>query len=90
MSSVILPMSANCDCDVEEIAKILPTVVVAPTPREPMKYELALVVEIRDPTVRIDDVAMSAEPFEFDTMMEFAGKRVDPVPPFTTGSVPVI
>jgi hypothetical protein len=54
-----------------------------------MKYEAALVVAIKFPTVSCVPVAMSAVPAELETMMELGEKDVEPVPPFANGSVPV-
>ena len=51
--------------------------VVVAIPRLPVKNELEVEVEISDPTVSCDVVAMIAVPPEFDVMMELAGN----VPP---------
>ena len=59
-------------------------------PTLPRKYEMAVVEEMRLPTVKLFDVvAMSVVPAESETMMEFGAKTVELVPPFETGRVPV-
>ena len=45
---------------------------------------MLVVVEISEPTVSCDDVAMRAVPAELEVMMEFGAKDVDPVPPYST------
>ena len=55
--------------------------VVVAMPRLPVKKELEVEVEISDPTVSCDVVAMIAVPPEFDVMMELLAKAVLPVPP---------
>ena len=42
-----------------------------PRPRFPLKYELAVVLAIKFPTVSCVPVAVSAVPAELETMMEF-------------------
>ena len=42
-------------------------------PREPVKNELEVEVEIKLPTVSCDVVAISAVPSEFEVMMELFG-----------------
>ena len=60
-----------------------------PIPREPRKNDVFVVVEISEPTVSCDVVAMRAVPFAFDVMIEFGANCVAPVPPFGIPSVPV-
>jgi hypothetical protein len=59
-----------------------PQGVVDPTPREPTKKEALVVVEMREPTVSCEVVAMRAVPVELETMMELGEKLVEPVPPY--------
>ncbi len=54
---------------------------LVPIPKLPKKYEVAVVVAIKLPTVNWVPVAMRAVPFEFETTIEFGEKLVEPVPP---------
>ena len=46
-------------------------------------------VEIKEPTVNCDVVARIVVPAEPETRIELAGNDVTPVPPLTTGAIPV-
>ena len=73
---------------VEEICSFhLGEVVAIPT--LPKKYDELVVVEINDPTVNCDVVAIKVVPALSLVMMEFGAKDVALVPPLETGSVPV-
>ena len=61
---------------------------VVAMPREPRKKESLVVVEIKEPTVNCDVVAMSVVPAEFDVMIELAANAVALVPPNATVTVP--
>ena len=80
--------SESCDADAEYGFKSHWEVVV-PRATFPLKNELAVVVEISDPTVSCEVVATRAVPAEFDVIIEFAAKAVAFVPPFAIGNVPV-
>ena len=62
---------------------------VVPIPRAPVKNDGVVVVEMSEPTVNCEVVAIRAEPFELEVMMEFGAKEMEPVPPLVTGRVPV-
>ena len=55
--------------------------VEVPIPSLPKKNDVLVVVEINEPTVSCDVVAISAVPFELEVMMEFGAKEVLPVRP---------
>ena len=47
--------------------------VVVPSPREPVKYDVDVVVEMREPTVSCDDVPTSPVPAALAVMIVFDG-----------------
>ena len=59
-----------------------------PTPSCPLNQEMLVEVEMSEPTVSCEVVAMMPLPVEFDVKMELAGNEVTPVPPFANGTVP--
>ena len=59
-----------------------------PIARAPVKKDLLVVVEISDPTVSWEVVAIKVVPAASEVMMEFGAKDVALVPPFATGTVP--
>ena len=61
---------------------------VVPRPRLPVKKESTVVVEINDPTVNCDVVAVNAVPAALETIIEFGEKTDEPVPPFAVDRVP--
>ena len=63
---------------------------VVAMPREPRKNESEVVVEMREPTVNCEVVAIKVVPAELDVMIEFPAKEVALVPPLETESVPVM
>ena len=89
MLSVTLPIREICDCVVEAIASLAPAVVkvVVPIPSAPVKNEFDVEVEISEPTVSCDVVAISGKPSDDDVMIEFGAKEVEFVPPLATGRV---
>jgi hypothetical protein len=91
IGSVTLPTSAICDCVVEAMVSLAPAVVnvVVPTPSAPVKNEFDVEVEINEPIVNCDPVAMSVVPRESETMIDPGANDVAFVPPLATGSVPV-
>jgi hypothetical protein len=86
--SVLFPCRDSCErVVVERVSRKLG--VDVPIPTEPRKDELAVVVATMLPTVSCVPVAMSAVPFELDTMMELAAKEEEFVPPLAIGRIPV-
>ena len=75
ISSVTFPTNASCDCVVEAMVSLAPDVanVVVPTPSAPTKNEFDVDVDISDPTVSCEVVAIKLAPVESETMIEFAG-----------------
>ena len=87
MLSVLPPKRAIWGCVVEATDSFHLGEVVA-IPREPVKKESLVEVEIKEPTVNCDVVAMRVVPAESLVMIEFPANVVEFVPPFETGSVP--
>ena len=86
MLSALPPSKAICGWLVEATDNFHLGEVVA-MPREPVKKESLVVVEIKLPTVSCDVVAMSVVPALSEVTMELAGNDVLFVPPLATVTV---